>query len=101
MLSLVVDYCAHHRCIRPHSQPGAAAPEASLGARGSVAFLRPPTIPQRAPLKVRGLDRVTAYRVLRWLEQHGVAHRLADEERVWRFSAEEDTARPARSRIRG
>ncbi|MCS6786460.1 MAG: transcriptional repressor [Thiobacillaceae bacterium] len=34
-----------------------------------------------------GLDRVTLYRVLDWLVQQGLAHRIAGEDRVWRFSA--------------
>lgn len=32
------------------------------------------------------IDRVTAYRVLEWLVQTGLAHRIAGEDRVWRFS---------------
>jgi len=32
------------------------------------------------------IDRVTAYRVLEWLVQSGLAHRIAGEDRVWRFS---------------
>lgn len=34
-----------------------------------------------------GMDRVTLYRVLDWLVTHGLAHRIAGEDRVWRFSA--------------
>jgi len=33
------------------------------------------------------VDRVTVYRVLEWLVQSGLAHRIAGEDRVWRFSA--------------
>ena len=33
------------------------------------------------------VDRVTLYRVLEWLTDHGLAHKLAGEDRVWRFSA--------------
>jgi Fur family ferric uptake transcriptional regulator len=33
------------------------------------------------------LDRVTLYRVLEWLTEHGLAHKLAADDRVWRFSA--------------
>lgn len=32
-------------------------------------------------------DRVTLYRVLDWLVAHELAHRVASEDRVWRFSA--------------
>lgn len=32
-------------------------------------------------------DRVTLYRVLDWLVAHDLAHRVASEDRVWRFSA--------------
>lgn len=33
-------------------------------------------------------DRVTLYRVLNWLVQQGMAHRVSSEDRVWRFSVE-------------
>jgi Fur family ferric uptake transcriptional regulator len=32
------------------------------------------------------IDRVTVYRVLDWLTSEGLAHKLADDERVYRFS---------------
>jgi Fur family ferric uptake transcriptional regulator len=32
-------------------------------------------------------DRVTVYRVLDWLVAHRYAHRIAGEDRVWRFNA--------------
>src|SRR3972149_5374774 len=32
------------------------------------------------------LDRVTLYRVLDWLVEAGLAHRIAGPDRVWRFS---------------
>jgi Fur family ferric uptake transcriptional regulator len=37
----------------------------------------------------RGLmaDRVTLYRVLDWLVAKGLAHKIAGEDRVWRFNA--------------
>lgn len=35
------------------------------------------------------LDRVTLYRVLDWLVERGLAHRIAGENRVWRFVAGE------------
>ncbi|WP_052190992.1 Fur family transcriptional regulator [Chitinibacter sp. ZOR0017] len=33
------------------------------------------------------LDRVTVYRVLDWLTAENLAHKLAGDDRVWRFSA--------------
>jgi Fur family ferric uptake transcriptional regulator len=33
------------------------------------------------------VDRVTVYRVLDWLTSEGLAHKIADDERVFRFSA--------------
>jgi len=33
------------------------------------------------------VDRVTLYRVLDWLTEQGLAHKLSGEDRVWRFSA--------------
>jgi len=33
------------------------------------------------------IDRVTVYRVLDWLTAEGLAHKIADAERVFRFSA--------------
>jgi len=33
------------------------------------------------------LDRVTVYRVLDWLTRRGLAHRIAGEDRVWRFNS--------------
>ena len=35
------------------------------------------------------VDRVTLYRVLDWLVERGLAHRIAAEDRVWRFNAAE------------
>ncbi|MDX2218377.1 MAG: Fur family transcriptional regulator [Burkholderiales bacterium] len=34
----------------------------------------------------QAVDRVTVYRVLEWLVEQGLAHRIAGEDRVWRFS---------------
>ena len=31
------------------------------------------------------IDRVTVYRVLEWLVKQGIAHRIAGDDRVWRF----------------
>lgn len=40
-------------------------------------------------LAIRGIphDRVTLYRTLDWLVSHGLAHRVAGADRVWRFNA--------------
>jgi Fur family ferric uptake transcriptional regulator len=40
------------------------------------------------------LDRVTLYRVLDWLVEAGLAHRVAGPDRVWRFSSEPATHAP-------
>jgi Fur family transcriptional regulator, ferric uptake regulator len=37
-----------------------------------------------------GIDRVTIYRVLEWLTARGLAHRIAGEDRVWRFNAADE-----------
>ncbi len=56
------------------------------------ALLRSPNALTHAELESRlaetgSLDRVTLYRVLEWLVVKGLAHRIAGEDRVWRFSA--------------
>ncbi|WP_205882116.1 Fur family transcriptional regulator [Leeia aquatica] len=33
------------------------------------------------------IDRVTVYRVLEWLSEKGLAHKIAGEDRIWRFNA--------------
>jgi Fur family ferric uptake transcriptional regulator len=38
------------------------------------------------------IDRVTLYRVLDWLLTKGLAHRLAGDDRLWRFSANRQTS---------
>ncbi|MGN2393708.1 Fur family transcriptional regulator, partial [Pelomicrobium sp. G1] len=39
-------------------------------------------------LRGRGrVDRVTVYRVLEWLVGQGLAHRIAGDDRVWRYKA--------------
>lgn len=38
-----------------------------------------------------GIDRVTVYRVLDWLTTQELAHKISDNDRVWRFNAA-DTA---------
>lgn len=41
------------------------------------------------------VDRVTIYRVLDWLVEQGLAHRIAQDDRVWRFSVSRQHARAA------
>jgi len=36
-----------------------------------------------------GIDRVTVYRVLDWLSEKGLAHKIAGEDRLWRYNAAE------------
>jgi Fur family ferric uptake transcriptional regulator len=36
-----------------------------------------------------GIDRVTVYRVLEWLTSRRLAHKIAGDDRVWRFNAAE------------
>ncbi len=36
-----------------------------------------------------GINRVTVYRILEWLTQNKIAHKLAGADRVWRFSVQE------------
>jgi Fur family ferric uptake transcriptional regulator len=36
------------------------------------------------------VDRVTIYRVLDWLTGNGLAHRIAGDDRVWRFNAADE-----------
>ena len=38
-----------------------------------------------AVAKHHPIDRVTVYRVLEWLVTMGIAHRIAGDDRVWRF----------------
>lgn len=37
--------------------------------------------------RTRAVDRVTLYRVLEWLSRNGLAHKIAGEDRVWRYNA--------------
>jgi Fur family ferric uptake transcriptional regulator len=39
-------------------------------------------------LALQSIDRVTLYRVLDWLTQQHLAHRVAGDDRVWRFTFE-------------
>lgn len=44
-------------------------------------------------LEPRAIDRVTLYRVLDWLMQQDLAHRIVDADGVWHFAASVDKAR--------
>ncbi len=37
--------------------------------------------------RARDIDRVTIYRVLEWLTEQALAHRIAGDDRTWRFNA--------------
>jgi len=39
------------------------------------------------------MDRVTVYRVLDWLTELGLAHRISGDDRVWRFRAQQHSHR--------
>lgn len=41
-------------------------------------------------------DRVTLYRILEWLVEQGLAHKMAGEDRVYRFSLNDTAADPQR-----
>jgi len=41
-----------------------------------------------AALPGEQFDAVTLYRVLEWLTEHGIAHRIEGADHVWRFSAD-------------
>jgi Fur family transcriptional regulator, ferric uptake regulator len=43
--------------------------------------------------RASGIDRVTVYRVLDWLSTHGLAHKIAGEDRVRRYNAAETAHR--------
>lgn len=42
-------------------------------------------------------DRVTLYRVLDWLVEQNFAHKIAGEDRVWRFNAQDSVVNAAHS----
>jgi Fur family ferric uptake transcriptional regulator len=46
----------------------------------------------QALVKHHPIDRVTVYRVLEWLVEVGIAHRIAGDDRVWRFMINDPTA---------
>jgi Fur family transcriptional regulator, ferric uptake regulator len=49
----------------------------------------------QALAKHHPIDRVTVYRVLEWLVDVGIAHRIAGDDRVWRFMVNEPDAKVA------
>jgi Fur family ferric uptake transcriptional regulator len=54
---------------------------------GSVAALTHHEIEDSIEERGLDVDRVTLYRVLDWLVEHDLAHRIATTNRVWRFNA--------------
>ncbi len=46
----------------------------------------------QALAKHHPIDRVTVYRVLEWLVDVGIAHRIAGDDRVWRFMINDQSA---------
>jgi Fur family ferric uptake transcriptional regulator len=47
---------------------------------------------EQALIGHKRVDRVTVYRVLEWLVGEGLAHRIAGDDRVWRYKAQADGA---------
>ena len=45
---------------------------------------------ERRANRSREIDRVTVYRVLEWLTSRNLAHKIAGDDRVWRFNAAGD-----------
>lgn len=54
---------------------------------GSAAALSHHEIEDAIERRGLDVDRVTLYRVLDWLVEHDLAHRIAAEDRAWRFNA--------------
>jgi len=54
---------------------------------GSAAALSHHEIEKAVEQRGLDVDRVTLYRVLDWLVERDLAHRIAAEDRVWRFNA--------------
>lgn len=42
---------------------------------------------ERRMKRALAIDRVTVYRVLDWLGEQGLAHKIAGEDRIWRYNA--------------
>lgn len=77
-----------------------SAQAAARATQGSAAALSHQDLSQRFDASGEGaalaeLDRVTLYRILEWLVEIGLAHKVAGEDRVFRFSLNEaDEHRP-------
>jgi Fur family ferric uptake transcriptional regulator len=87
--------------VRSRARPDAGGAQALLAARGARATraridvlavllasgdaLSHHDVERRLP-RGHGIDRVTLYRVLEWLTAQGVAHKVAGDDRIWRFS---------------
>jgi Fur family ferric uptake transcriptional regulator len=87
---------------RPRTRPDVASAQALLvdrGARATRARIHVLAVllsahealshhdVERRLVRGHDIDRVTLYRVLEWLVSQGLAHKVAGEDRVWRFSA--------------
>lgn len=74
--------------LQAHGERITAAREAVLGILlETPSALTHPDIESAARSRGLNADRVTIYRVLDWLVAQGLAHRIAGEDRVWRFNA--------------
>jgi Fur family ferric uptake transcriptional regulator len=60
-----------------------------LGASGAMSHAE---VEHQLSLKTGPVDRVTVYRVLEWLTDQQLAHKIAGEDRVWRFNAALDNS---------
>jgi Fur family transcriptional regulator, ferric uptake regulator len=73
-------------CIRTHgarlTQPRTAVLAAMIGAHQALSHS---DVIEALPAG-HEIDRVTVYRVLEWLTDMGIAHRIAGDDRVWRFT---------------
>ncbi len=67
------------RVTRPRVEVMAAL----LGARRALTHHEVERLLNRA----LGIDRVTIYRVLDWLTAEGLAHKIAGDDRVWRYNS--------------
>ncbi len=81
-------------------QSGARVTSARIAVLGELldagVALTHPDLQARLQAVEGGLDRVTLYRVLDWLVEVGLAHRVPDPDRVLRFSAQPGGASPGR-----
>ncbi len=93
------DTMTPHRTARPARAPTAEALLARQGGRPTRARVQVLAVllaarealshheVERRLARTGAVDRVTLYRVLEWLTDQGLAHKLAGDDRIWRFSA--------------